>query len=261
MRTLQDFFFRFPWNNFLHNVVYDVVQQVFNGTLDRGYNRTLAFDLFHQIERKDGKTVEEIGLGSGKDITDRILDGQAASDESQKYKGMRLGYMGHLTLIAEEVCKFGSRHPPESLDQSVTERVNREEWMRYVEGTLAETRDKDNAVLGGVRPENAIGVRAMGGMGGGGGLSGGFTSNTNSTLANAGLGSGSTPADTLALQEGTVGQSFEINSGTMLSGFGDGDEDEEMEDEATLRERERRAAFAEDEQVGELSFDVDMDYR
>ncbi|KAF7186134.1 Extragenic suppressor of kinetochore protein 1 [Pseudocercospora fuligena] len=259
--TILDFFFRFPWNNFLHNVVYDVVQQVFNGTLDRGYNRTLAFDLFHQIERKDGKTVEEIGLGSGKDITDRILDGQAASDESQKNKGMRLGYMGHLTLIAEEVCKFGSRHPPESLDQSVTERVNREEWMRYVEGTLAETRDKDNAVLGGVRPENAIGVRAMGGMGGGGGLSGGFTSNTNSTLANAGLGSGSTPADTLALQEGTVGQSFEINSGTMLSGFGDGDEDEEMEDEATLRERERRAAFAEDEQVGELSFDVDMDYR
>lgn len=256
----QDFFFRFPWNNFLHNVVYDVVQQVFNGTLERGYNRTLAFDLFRSIQPKDGKTVEELGLLSGKDITDRILDGQKASDLSQQEKNMRLGYMGHLTLIAEEVCKFGNRHPPDTLDKVVMDRVNRDEWIQYVEGTLAETRDKDNAVLGGVRPENAIGVRGMG-MGVSG-LSSGFTNNTANTLANAGLGgSGATPADSMALAEG--GQSFEINSGTMLSsGFNDnGDDDEEMEDEATLRERERRAAFAEDEQVGELSFDVDMDYR
>ena len=250
---LQDFFFRFPWNNFLHNVVYDVVQQVFNGSLDRGFNRTVAFNLFQYVEPKDGKSSTEIGLTSGKDITDRILDGQKASDESQKIKGMRLGYMGHLTLIAEEVVKFANRHPPEALGQNIRDRVNREEWLQYVEGTLAETRDKDNAVLGGVRPENAIGVRAMGGMGG-------FSSNTSSTLASAGLGNNSTPQDSLALQEGSVGQSFEINSG--VSGFGDGsDDDEEMEDEAIVRERERRAAFAEDEQVGELSFDVDMDYR
>ncbi|PIA94123.1 SIT4-associating protein [Cercospora beticola] len=259
--TILDFFFRFPWNNFLHNVVYDVVQQVFNGTLDRGYNRTLAFDLFSPARGPDSKTAEEIGLASGKDITDRILDGQAASDESQKHKGMRLGYMGHLTLIAEEVCKFGNKIGTEELDPAITERVSREPWVVYVEGTLAETRDKDNAVLGGVRPENAIGIRSMG-MGGGG-LSGGFSSNTQNTLANAGLGGNSsmTPQDSLALQEGSVGQSFEINSGTMLSGFGDGDEDEEMEDEAIIRERERQRAFAEDEQVGELSFDVDMDYR
>ncbi|KAK4502234.1 hypothetical protein PRZ48_005659 [Zasmidium cellare] len=255
--TILDFFFRFPWNNFLHNVVYDVVQQVFNGTLDRGYNRTLAFDLFNSIEPKDGKSLEELGLASGKDITDRILDGQKASDESQSHKGMRLGYMGHLTLIAEEVCKFGNRHPPETLDPVIGDRVNRDEWIQYVEGILAETRDKDNAVLGGVRPENAIGVRAIGI----GGLSSGFTSNTANTLANAGLGTNMTPQDSLAMSEGTVGQSFEINSGTMLGGDGMSGDDEEMEDEAILRERERRAAFAEDEQVGELSFDVDMDYR
>ncbi|KAI5362163.1 putative SIT4 phosphatase-associated protein family [Septoria linicola] len=259
--TILDFFFRFPWNNFLHNVVYDVVQQVFNGTLDRGYNRTLAFDLFTPAQGPGGKTAEEIGLASGSDITDRILDGQAKSDESQKHKGMRLGYMGHLTLIAEEVCKFGSKYPADALDPAITERVTREAWVSYVEGTLAETRDKDNAVLGGVRPENAIGIRAMG-MGGGG-LSSGFSSNTQNTLASAGLGGSSnmTPQDSLALQEGTVGQSFEINSGTMLSGFSDNDEDEEMEDEAITRERERQRAFDEDEQVGELSFDVDMDYR
>nr|POE47294.1 extragenic suppressor of kinetochore protein 1 [Quercus suber] len=248
---LQDFFFRFPWNNFLHNVVYDVVQQVFNGTLDRGYNRALAFALFTPAIAA-GQSGAELGLISSKDITDRILDGQLASEKSQAAKGMRLGYMGHLTLIAEEVCKFGNRHPPEHLDQTILDRVSREEWVQYVEGTLAETRDKDNAVLGGVRPENAI-QRPMAGLGGG------FSSNAANALASAGM----TPQDSLAMSEGTVGQSFEINSGSMLSGFGDGgDDDEDMLEVTGERRLSATDAFSEDEQVGELSFeDVDMDYR
>lgn len=236
-----------------------MVQQVFNGTLDRGYNNTLAFDLFAPTEVKEGEADDNLGLVSTKDITDRILDGQRASDASQSHKGMRLGYMGHLTLIAEEVCKFGNRQPPEALDQTVHDRVNREAWNEYVEGTLTETRDKDNAVLGGVRPQDAMSGRPMGGLGGGG-----FSSNTANTLASAGL----TPQDSMALAEGTVGQSFEINSGTMLSstsgGFDGGDEDEDMEldDEEEQMAKRRREAFTDDEQVGELSFeDVDMDYR
>ena len=165
---------------------------------------------------------------------------------------MRLGYMGHLTLIAEEVCKFGNRHPPESLDHIVLDRVNREPWIEYVEGTLAETRDKDNAVLGGVRPQDSMGVRSvsLGGI-----QTGGFTASQASTLANAGIGTGVAPADSLALSEGTVGESFEINSG-----FGNEDEDEDMEEDG--REGISASPFSEDEQVGELSFeDVDMEYR
>ncbi|KAK4959009.1 sporulation-induced protein [Elasticomyces elasticus] len=254
--TILDFFFRFPWNNFLHNVVYDVVQQVFNGTLDRGYNRTVALDLFKQIVASETVPMEGLGLHSTKPITDRILDGQAASDRSQQDKGMRLGYMGHLTLIAEEVCKFGHRQPPESLDQSVHDSVSKPEWLRYVDGTLSETRDKDNAVLGGVRPENAIGMRNAGLGGGGGGIGSGFTNNSASALASAGIGSGNVTAqDSLAMSEGTVGQSFEINSGTMLSGFGDGDDDEDMlEEEQQTLDRARpeatrsHSAFSDDEQ-------------
>lgn len=242
--TILDFFFRFPWNNFLHNVVYDVVQQVFNGTLDRGYNRTLAFDLFTAVPAATAEGKEIVGLANTGDITTRILDGQKASDLSQKEKGMRLGYMGHLTLIAEEVCKFGNRQTPETLETTIGERVGRPEWTEYVEGILAETRDRDNAVLGGVRPETAIGVRA--GVGSFGGAGGG--------LVGAGLG-GMTPQDTLALSEGTVGQStFEIEREGGLRGFGDDDEDEEEEERRT-------GGVDDDEQVGELSFDVDMDYR
>jgi len=257
--TIIDFFFRFPWNNFLHNVVYDVVQQVFNGTLDRGYNRTLAFDLFAPTITQDGQDAASIGLLSDKDITDRILDGQRASDISQSHKGMRLGYMGHLTLIAEEVCKFGNRQPPECLDMVVHDRVNRDAWIHYVDGVLTDTREKDNTVLGGIRPENAIGARSLGL--GGGGLQSGFSSNTTNALANAGIGSGLSADDSLA--EGTVGQAFEITTDNLASGFGDNEDDEDMDDDAMLRDRESRraAAFPEDEQVGELSFDVDMDYR
>ncbi|KAK5113848.1 hypothetical protein LTR62_003232 [Meristemomyces frigidus] len=261
--TILDFFFRFPWNNFLHNVVYDVVQQVFNGTLERGYNRALAFDLFRTIAEHPENpelAAKSDGLVSKKDITARILDGQAESDRSAKERGMRLGYMGHLTLIAEEVCKFGNRHPPETLDESIHEKVRAPEWMAYVEGTLAETREKDNAVLGGVRPENAVGMRnGAGGIGGG---AGGFGLNTQQSssalLASAGIGAagGNNAADSLALSEGTVGQSFEIEGGGMLAGFGDGDdEDEEMlEDEAItgpgdVRARRRELGFTDDDQV------------
>jgi SIT4-associating protein SAP185/190 len=90
-------------------------------------------------------------------------------------------------------------------------------------------------------------------------LSSGFSSNVTNTLANAGIGNSISAEDSLAMSEGTVGQAFEINSG--ISGFGDGDDDEDMEDEATLRQMEHRSPFTDDEQVGELSFDVDMDYR
>lgn len=140
--TILDFFFRFPWNNFLHNVVYDIVQQVFNGPMERGFNRSLAFDLF------------ETG-----DITMKIVNGQKKSDEMIK---LRLGYMGHLTLIAEEVVKFTARHPSQLFPNSVLEKVMNPEWITYVEVILTETRERDNAILGGVRPVKTVIQRQMG---------------------------------------------------------------------------------------------------
>ncbi|GAQ37998.1 sit4-associated protein [Aspergillus niger] len=213
--TILDFFFRFPWNNFLHNVVYDVVQQVFNGPMDRGYNRLLAIDVF------------ETGR-----ITQSIIEGQKRSDEAQRTKQIRLGYMGHLTLIAEEVVKFSERHPPELLSPTVMENVLNPEWIDYVEQTLSETRERDNAILGGVRPDMSIGHRQ--GM-----LNSGQSANTSSALADAGLngsvgGSGFQGFD--MMNQGSVsGGAFGLNSGnSLLSGFAsssDDDEDEEMEDQ------------------------------
>lgn len=202
----------------MHNVVYDVVQQVFNGPMDRGYNSNLAISLFEAA-----------------DITTAIIDGQRTSDESQARTKTRMGYMGHLTLIAEEVVKFTERHPPELLSETVLDKVMSQDWINYVEGALAETRERDNAILGGVRPDVALGHRGSIGASGLGGIGlpsfgSGPGGGPSSALAEAGLNGG------LDLQQESGGNGlgpFTISAGTLMSGFGSSsdEEDEEGDDD------------------------------
>lgn len=193
--------------------MYDVIQQVFNGPMERGYNRNVAIDLF------------ETG-----NITEQIVDGQKRSDEAQQKKNMRLGYMGHLTLVAEEVVKFSERHPAELLSQTVMEKVLDRQWIDYVEQTLSQTRERDNAVLGGIRPDIGIGprqavlnaVNASQGFG------------NSAALANAGLNGGQQPLDTIDLSNSGSASSGTFSQGTAssFSGFGSSsdDEDEDMDE-------------------------------
>jgi len=229
--TILSFFFSYPWNNFLHNVVYDIVQQVFNGPMDRGYNPTLAISLFESA-----------------DVTNQIINGQLASERSQTVNKTRMGYMGHLTLIAEEVVKFTERHPPELLSETVLEKVMAQDWISYVEGALAETRERDNAILGGVRPDVAHANRAGQGLAGVGlsglgsiGLGG---SGASSVLAEAGLNGGPDLSD----NGGSSGIGpFAISAGTLMSGFGsssDEDEDEEQDNEEDVNNEVGDFCFA-----------------
>ncbi|KAL9053115.1 MAG: hypothetical protein Q9162_004979 [Coniocarpon cinnabarinum] len=243
--TILNFFFRFPWNNFLHNVVYDVVQQVFNGSMDRGFNRNLAIDLF------------ETGR-----IIDRVIEGQERSDHMQALRRMRLGYMGHLTLIAEEIVKFTERQPAELLAPIVVSQVTSSGWIHYVEHTLEETRQKDNAVLGGIRPDVAGGPRqaVLNTINSG---TGSLNSPGSAALANAGLASGNSEG-----LDGLDGNNYTLASGSLLSGFGSSDDEDEDElDDADATdvvampsdERGQRGPINDEEQVGELSFeDVEM---
>ncbi|TAQ86313.1 hypothetical protein B7494_g5369 [Chlorociboria aeruginascens] len=192
-----------------HKVVPTIL--VFNGPMDRGFNRSLSIDLF------------ETG-----DITMRIVDGQKKSDEAQASKKMRLGYMGHLTLIAEEVVKFTERHPPELLAQTVLEKVMNGEWITYVEITLAETRERDNAILGGVRPDMSVGPRqaVMNAVNAANNFG------ASSVLADAGL-NGSIGLDSIDLANGNGTSGFSLSGGTLLSGFGSSsdEEDDEMDED------------------------------
>ena len=134
IRDIIDMFFKFRWNNFLHNVVFDIVQQIFNGPLKAGYNKYLLLDLL-----KNSK------------LTEKLLEGDRLTREFEATRKIRLGYMGHLTLMAEEVAKFVEYIDEMKLtftDPAVMDALYDTAWKEYMETTLADIRDKCNTVLG-----------------------------------------------------------------------------------------------------------------
>lgn len=132
--AVLDLFFRFPWNNFLHNVVYDLVQQIFNGKLEIGLNRELCVAVFTQ----EGGLIE------------RLLDAVEQNNSIiAEPNGVRLGHMGHLTLISEEIVKLFYDNTNEILSQIPESIFDRTRWETFVEGTLRETRERDLQPLGG----------------------------------------------------------------------------------------------------------------
>lgn len=62
----QDLFFQFPWNNFLHSVVYDYIHQILTGRIDLGYNRELTISLF-----RDARLLHRIIEGSKRNDIER----------------------------------------------------------------------------------------------------------------------------------------------------------------------------------------------
>ena len=217
--------------------------------MDRGFNRSVAVDLFE--------------TGS---ITEQIVEGQRRSDEAQQKKNMRLGYMGHLTLVAEEVVKFSERHPPELLSQAVMDKVLEKAWIDYVEMTLSETRERDNAILGGVRPDLAVGPRqaVLNAVNANQGFS------ASPALASAGLNGGiggQQGLDNIDLSNNGSGTSaFASGSASLLSGFGSSSDDEDEDMDEAEEEDSLRAAIAlstadtgDSENVGNSVFEPDDD--
>ncbi|KZT39264.1 SAPS-domain-containing protein [Sistotremastrum suecicum HHB10207 ss-3] len=133
--TLLDLFFEFPWNNLLHTIVYDVIHQVLTGQLDPGLNRELIVGLFRDAR-----------------LLYRILEAQRLNDlESTKPKGLRLGFMGHITLISEDIVS-ALEHCPAELSERLQGYIPQPEWTEYVQGRYLETKRKDAALLGGGKP-------------------------------------------------------------------------------------------------------------
>ncbi|KAI8991637.1 SIT4 phosphatase-associated protein-domain-containing protein [Mycotypha africana] len=137
MPICVDLFFAFPWNNFLHYVIYDMLHQVFNGRMDVGLNRNLAISIL-----KDGQ------------LTDKIVIAQKANDEEcAKPKGMRAGYMGHLTFISDEIMKLFEGYP-ETIVVNIKDDIDMEGWNHYCHHELKQTKERDQLPLGGLRPND-----------------------------------------------------------------------------------------------------------
>ncbi|RKO84944.1 SIT4 phosphatase-associated protein-domain-containing protein, partial [Blyttiomyces helicus] len=166
-----DLFFNFPWNNFLHSVVYDMIAKVFN-TYSFTSTATQPRSPTAGAEGDDGipkqvlpKSVEAqmitVKLSVRKLVlsifvegllTDRITAAQRQNDfEIEQPKGVRLGFMGHLTYISDEVCKLIEKCGIEFGDD-IKELMTSDTWLDYVSGILRETKERDRQALGGARP-------------------------------------------------------------------------------------------------------------
>lgn len=141
LSTLLDLFFDFPWNNFLHSVVYDVLHQILTGKVDYGLNKELTVSLFRDAR-----------------LLYRIVEAQKRNDEdSSKPKHVRLGYMGHLTLISEDVITALQHYPPD-LKLRLAKYAPQPDWDDYIGGRYQETKVKDTSLLGGGKPMLNAGV-------------------------------------------------------------------------------------------------------
>lgn len=90
-----------------------------------------------------------------------MRDGVAYYIFSSKPKGVRLGYMGHLTLISEDVISALEHYPPE-LRLSIAQFAPQPAWDEYVTGRYNETKKKDTSLLGGGKPVVAAGPARAG---------------------------------------------------------------------------------------------------
>lgn len=118
-----DLFFKYPWNNFLHNFVTQVAHYLLDSQ-----NKEIVLKLYEKSELH-----KRIAIEGNK------ARAQDEAEESNK----RPGFMGFITIIAGAIQNSADMHAEvkEILDEC-------EEWNTYVEGDLLEIRKIENKPLG-----------------------------------------------------------------------------------------------------------------
>lgn len=148
-----ELFLTHPWNNFWHNVIFDIIQQIFNGRMDFSYNSFLVHSLFN-LKGSFQFMPEHLqhfktGALDFKLTKDFILQGYQNSYQFYEKHHTNLGYMGHLVLIAEEVVKFSKLYKVEFISPDIHDALQDEEWKFYSEDVLNDTRMMYSKILGG----------------------------------------------------------------------------------------------------------------
>ncbi|KAJ3261114.1 hypothetical protein HK103_006423 [Boothiomyces macroporosus] len=177
-------FFAFPWNNFIHSVVYDMIAKIFNTYSftanlagQYGYQKTPSEAALNEMNDEPSfaqlkmkvvrQTVKKliVSIFQSGTLIQQITNAQRLNDyHVEQPKGFRLGYMGHLTYISEETCKLFEKCA-EELDDELHNYIHSEEWHEYVNHTFRQTQEADRQTLGGTKPEQVGGVSAFGGAG------------------------------------------------------------------------------------------------
>lgn len=145
-----ELFLRYPWNNFWHNVLFDIIQQIFSGRMDFSYNSFLVYSLFNNKGSAQFMlTAKPTHVRDFRITADLILQGYRDSHDFYEVHETNLGYMGHLVLIAEEIVKFSKVYKVELISPDIYEVLQDEAWIFYSEDVLNDTRVMYSKILGG----------------------------------------------------------------------------------------------------------------
>ncbi|XP_048862173.1 serine/threonine-protein phosphatase 6 regulatory subunit 2-like isoform X2 [Brienomyrus brachyistius] len=158
MDLLLDLFFKYTWNNFLHFQVELCVAAIMNQpSQEENAGRSLGSK--EPPEALDSSThqpdtpqphVLVMHLFQTCRLVQRILDAWEENDKIQADGGMRRGYMGHLTRIANSVVQNTEKGPAQVQISDIIKDLPedcRGRWERFVDEALAETNRRNTADL------------------------------------------------------------------------------------------------------------------
>ncbi|XP_066540794.1 serine/threonine-protein phosphatase 6 regulatory subunit 2 isoform X2 [Hoplias malabaricus] len=164
INLILDLFFKFTWNNFLHVQVEHCVSAILHQAAPDGTTQDSPepvqpenTDIAH-LCKEDMQNSDKSHMLSHQDLVkhlfqkcrlvQRILNAWVENDKSQSDGGMRRGYMGHLTRIANVVVQCAEKEPTQALITQLISELPEDykaRWQNFVDETLAET-NKKNAV-------------------------------------------------------------------------------------------------------------------
>ncbi|KAK7151795.1 hypothetical protein R3I94_008214 [Phoxinus phoxinus] len=155
INLLLDLFFKFSWNNFLHIQVEHCVSAILNQSTQNGKTHDSPDQIqleTQNSDRSDMFTSCDLIKHLLKDcrLVQRILDAWEENDKTQEAGGMRRGYMGHLTRIANTVVQNAEREQEQTqITQLIKELPEdyKARWEQFVNETLMETNKKNTADL------------------------------------------------------------------------------------------------------------------
>ncbi|CAL1592334.1 unnamed protein product [Knipowitschia caucasica] len=174
MDLLLDLFFKYTWNNFLHLQVelcvaailrpcahemrLQPIQDKSQPSGDEGPQEPTARSPLEQTDTSAHNLLMS-HLFQHCRLVQRILEAWGENDRLQSEGGMRRGYMGHLTRIANTVVHNVEKGPVHTqISQLIAElpEDTRGRWDTFVEHTLTETNRKNTIdLVGSVNPRSS----------------------------------------------------------------------------------------------------------
>uniref|UniRef100_A0A7N8XZI1 Protein phosphatase 6, regulatory subunit 2b n=1 Tax=Mastacembelus armatus TaxID=205130 RepID=A0A7N8XZI1_9TELE len=152
MDLLLDLFFKYTWNNFLHLQVELCVAAILrpcDASQEQALTETLTSEL-PATPKNSAHNLMVTHLFQHCHLVQRILEAWEENDRIQAEDGMRRGYMGHLTRIANTVVHNLEKGPVHTQISNLIAELPedyRGRWETFVEQTLSETNRKNTIDL------------------------------------------------------------------------------------------------------------------